>query len=117
MHDSIQYIIVALKAARISKGLSQRALSDKTGISQSHISKIEKGLVDLQLSSFILIARVLDLEPMLVPRNSVAMFQTLLSGNKKNRGQQIPVYRLDEEELMNNSNGLRSKLSYQNQSF
>lgn len=36
-------IINALKKGREAKGLSQRALSARTGVPQSHISKIESG--------------------------------------------------------------------------
>ncbi|SDG97374.1 helix-turn-helix domain-containing protein [Pelagibacterium luteolum] len=61
----------ALKEARARKGLSQRALGELTGLPQSHISKIESGAVDLQLSSLVQLARVLDLEVRLVPRKAV----------------------------------------------
>jgi transcriptional regulator with XRE-family HTH domain len=64
-------IIEALKAARTRKGLSQRALSQLVGMPQSHISKIEAGGVDLQLSSLTELARVLELELRLVPRRAV----------------------------------------------
>ena len=43
-----EHIIAALKAARQEKGLSQRELSAKAGVPQSHISKIERGAVDLR---------------------------------------------------------------------
>lgn len=61
-------IIGALKAAREAKGLSQRDLSAKIGVPQSHISKIESGGSDLKLSSLVELARALDLELALVPR-------------------------------------------------
>lgn len=64
-------IIEALKAARTKKGLSQRALSQLVGMPQSHISKIEAGQVDLQLSSLTELARVLELELRLVPRKAL----------------------------------------------
>lgn len=64
-------IIEALKAARAHKGLSQRALAQLAGMPQSHISKIEAGQVDLQLSSLTELARVLELELRLVPRRAV----------------------------------------------
>lgn len=64
-------IAEALKEARGRKGLSQRALGELAGLPQSHISKIESGAVDLQLSSLVQLARVLDLEVRLVPRKAV----------------------------------------------
>jgi len=55
-------IIRELKQAREAKGLSQRALSQRTHVPQSHISKIESGGTDIRLSSLIELARALDLE-------------------------------------------------------
>lgn len=75
-----------LKAAREKKGLSQRALSEKAGVPQSHISKIENGAVDLRLSSLVELARVLDLELMLVPRKFVSAVQSIV----RNRNNQLP---------------------------
>ena len=74
------HIIAALKAAREERGLSQRELSAKAGVPQSHISKIEQGAVDLQLSSLIELARVLDLEIMSVPRRLVPAVQAIVRG-------------------------------------
>jgi transcriptional regulator with XRE-family HTH domain len=70
MNESIQHIARQIKEAREAKGLSQRALSKKVGIPQSHISKIENGAVNLQLSSLIELTRVLGLELMLVPKEA-----------------------------------------------
>lgn len=64
-------IAEALRAAREAKGLSQRALGERAGAPQSHISKVENGLVDLRVSSLVAIARAVDLELVLVPRRSV----------------------------------------------
>ena len=52
-----QGIIDTLKSARTAKGLSQRALSERTGVPQSHISKIEGGGTDIRLSSLTELAR------------------------------------------------------------
>jgi predicted transcriptional regulator len=57
MAYSTEQMVKELKAAREAKGLSQRALSELVGVPQSHISKIERGGVDLRLSSFVEIAR------------------------------------------------------------
>ena len=70
MNESIAHIALQIKEAREAKGLSQRALSKKVGIPQSHISRIENGAVNLQLSSLIELARVLELELMLVPKKA-----------------------------------------------
>ena len=64
-------IIRELKEAREAKGLSQRDLSARIGVPQSHISKIESGRSDIRLSSQIEFARALDLDLMLVPRAAV----------------------------------------------
>jgi transcriptional regulator with XRE-family HTH domain len=50
-------VIAALRTAREAKGLSQRALSARTGVPQSHISKIETGGTDIRLSSLVELAR------------------------------------------------------------
>jgi HTH-type transcriptional regulator / antitoxin HipB len=85
-----------IKAARKKKGLSQKSLGIKVGIPQSHISKIEQGKVDLQTSSLIQLARVLDLELMLVPRQHITAVQALeLPAEGRDS---IPAYRLDKEE-------------------
>jgi transcriptional regulator with XRE-family HTH domain len=71
MTYATQDIFDALKSAREAKGLSQRAVSARTGVPQSHISKIESGGADIRLSSLIELARALDLELKLVPRKAV----------------------------------------------
>jgi transcriptional regulator with XRE-family HTH domain len=76
------HILAALKAARTEKGLSQRELSKEAGVPQSHISKIEAGAVDLQLSSLIEIARALDLEVLTVPRKLVPAVRAIVRSNE-----------------------------------
>lgn len=67
-----------LRNAREKKGLSQRDLSAASGVPQSHISKIEKGGVDMRLSSLTELARALDLEMTLVPRPAVPAVQSIV---------------------------------------
>ena len=76
------HILAALKAARTEKALSQRELSKQAGVPQSHISKIEAGVVDLQLSSLIEIARALDLEVITVPRKLVPAVQAIVRSDE-----------------------------------
>ena len=50
----------ALSAARAKKGLSQKALSEATGIDQSDISKIERGVANPSVSTLSRLAEALD---------------------------------------------------------
>jgi transcriptional regulator with XRE-family HTH domain len=72
-----QPIIETLIAARLRAGLSQSTLGAKVGLAQSHISKIERGAVDVQTSSLVELARALGLELMLVPAQLVPAVQAL----------------------------------------
>ncbi len=78
MSYTTAYFTNTLRAARERKGLSQRELSQKVGLPQSHISKIENGTIDLRLSSLVALAHVLDLEPTLVPRKEVGEWRDVL---------------------------------------
>ncbi len=71
-------ILRSLREARQRKGLSQRELSAKSGVPQSHISKIENGDVDLRVSSLVALARVLDLELELVPKKTVPAVKSIV---------------------------------------
>lgn len=71
MGVKIDEIAADIRAARQVKALTQKELGQRVGLPQSHISKIEKGAVDLQLSSLVEIARALDLEVKLVPRKAL----------------------------------------------
>ena len=64
-------ILQTLRGARELSGLSQRDLSARIGVPQSHISKIESGATDLRLSSLVEFARALDYELFLVPRKTL----------------------------------------------
>ena len=102
MSYETEHIANTLKAARESKGLSQRGLSAKSGVPQGHISKIERGTVDLRLTSLVALARVLDLELVLVPRRSVSAVQSIVRSSARGtppEGQTLgPAYVLDEDD-------------------
>ena len=97
MKFSVENIATVLREARRRKKLSQRQLGEKIGIPQSHISRIEKGEVDLQASSLIELSRALDLELMLLPRQLVPSMKILQSAFVKQEMSSLPAYRLDEE--------------------
>jgi len=94
-------IIHSLKKARAAAGLSQRALAGRVGLTQAHISRIESGLVDLQISTLAELAHALGLEVRFLPRATVplvdALVRTLTSPGDApppNR----PLYLIDEED-------------------
>ncbi len=78
MKYQLQDIADQLKKARETRGISQRALSEIAGVPQSHLSKIENGNVDIRLSSLIEIARALDLEIQLIPKQAVPAVTTVV---------------------------------------
>ena len=87
-------IIQRLKSARLEKGLTQTELGKKLGLPQSHISKIEQGLTNPQLSTVRDMARILDLELTLVPRPLVPAVRSLLTGENTEE----PRWQPDEKE-------------------
>lgn len=64
-------LIAQTREIREASGVSQRALGERAGLTQSHISQIERGKMEPGLSSFIDMTRALDMELMLVPKKLV----------------------------------------------
>lgn len=77
MTYATEQIAASLKDARENKGLSQRELSKRSGVPQSHISKIETNGVDLRLSSLTSLAHALDLELALIPRKAAPAVRSI----------------------------------------
>jgi HTH-type transcriptional regulator/antitoxin HipB len=78
MRESIKPIADSLKTARTRKSLTQRELGERVGIAQGRLSRIESGAVDLRVSSLLELARALDLEPMLIPRQLVPTIRAIV---------------------------------------
>ncbi|MAF27742.1 MAG: transcriptional regulator [Croceicoccus sp.] len=94
-----EQIAASLKTARLAKGLTQKELGRRVGMPQSHISKIESGGVDLQLSSLTELSRALDLEVKLVPRAAVVALESVLrTVGSPTSSPPVPAYRLSEGE-------------------
>ncbi len=74
-------ILDQLRSARQDAGVSQRELSRRTGITQSHISQTESGRSEAGLSTVIQMARALDLELMLVPKKLVPAVEGIIGRN------------------------------------
>jgi transcriptional regulator with XRE-family HTH domain len=91
MTTDLMPIAGTLRGAREAKGLTQRALAERAGVPQSHISRIESGAVDLQTSSLIQLARALDLELSLVPRQIVPAVDALARSSAAGRKGLEPV--------------------------
>ena len=68
----------ALRDARSRKGWSQRDVSDRMKLTQAQLSRIESGASDIRLATFVELARVLDLEPVLVPRSALSGVNAVL---------------------------------------
>ena len=100
MSYATEDVVSTLRTAREAKGLSQRELSAKSGVPQGHISKIENGAVDLRVSSLIALARILDLELLLVPRKSVSAVQSIARSVAAGVSTESvrPAYSLDEDD-------------------
>ncbi len=66
-----------IRKAREAKELTQSDLGRRIGQPQSAISRIERG-GDIRLSTLLELARVLELEPILVPKHLVPAVQALV---------------------------------------
>ena len=99
-----EQILESLREARVRKGFSQRELSARSGVPQSHISKIESGSVDLRISSLIALARVLDLELLVAPKKSVPAIKSIIRSGQGINGisgegePMSPAYQLEEDD-------------------
>ncbi|XIE09854.1 helix-turn-helix domain-containing protein (plasmid) [Rhizobium ruizarguesonis] len=67
-----------MRAAREAKNMSQRELSARSGLTQSHISQIERGTMEPGLSSLVDVARALDLEIVLAPKKRMPAIGNIL---------------------------------------
>ncbi len=103
-----EQIAALLKEARETKGLSQRELAKRSGVPQSHISKIEANGVDLRVSSLAALAHALDLAITLIPRKAAPAVHAIVrstAGQGRQNGLPIskPAYSLDDEEEDDNA--------------
>lgn len=78
MESRTRALTDALREARGRKGWSQRDVSDRMKLTQAQLSRIESGASDVRLATFVELARVLDLEPVLVPRSALSGVNAVL---------------------------------------
>ena len=87
-----EHILVMLRQERKNMHMSQTELANRTSLSQNHISNIETGKIDPLSSTLIEIARALELEPVFVPRQMLAMIKAQLARPDSRQ----PLYRPDD---------------------
>ena len=66
-----------LRDARLRRHLSQQELASKLGLRQRQISDLERATIDPRLSTLQNVARALDLELMLIPRQLISAAEGL----------------------------------------
>lgn len=97
MVAGIKEIAASIKEARLAKSLTQKELGQRVGLPQSHISRIENGDVDLQLSSLAELARALDLEIKLVPRKALRAVEGAVKAHGPANATHRAVAKLNEQ--------------------
>ncbi len=95
-----------LRDARGRKGWSQRDVSDRMRLTQAQLSRIENGASDVRLATFVELARLLDLEPVLVPRTALSGVTAVLK--ELEAGQEARTVRGAANSLVQIARGLRS---------
>ena len=73
-----------LRAVREAKGIRQSELARTIGMDPGHLSRIESGQSNPNIATLTEIARALELEIMLVPRENVPAVRAMASRRKAN---------------------------------
>lgn len=73
-----EHLIRQLRTAHEAQKMSQRELSARSGLTQSHISQIERGTMEPGLGSLVDVARALDLEIVLAPKKLMPAIRNIL---------------------------------------
>ncbi|MBY3537372.1 helix-turn-helix transcriptional regulator [Rhizobium laguerreae] len=76
-----EHITQQIRATREARNMSQRELSARSGLTQSHISQIERGTMEPGLSSLVDVARALDLEVVLAPKKLMPAIGNILGSS------------------------------------
>jgi transcriptional regulator with XRE-family HTH domain len=87
-----------LREARAHKGLTQGALAASLGLHQRQISDLERTKVDTRLSTLQNVARALDLELVLIPRQLISTVQSLQRSDRASAAASRPLYALEDPE-------------------
>jgi transcriptional regulator with XRE-family HTH domain len=80
---AVRQLAQTLREARLARGLSQRDLAERAHVGQSRLARIEAGAADLRASTLMQLARALDLEVVLAPRQVLPAVQALTERPRK----------------------------------
>lgn len=91
-----------LRATREAMGLTQRDVSEITGIAPSNLSNLESGDVDFQISTLTRILDAMGMDLAFVPRNAPMSLQEVLdqSSRGRERLESVGVTPSDPEERL-----------------
>lgn len=111
MTISMKELTRELKLARERKGFSQRSYAQRINIPQGRLSKIENGLIDIRASNLLELARSLDFELMLIPRQIVPMVNSLIREVYQSETglEDKPLYSLDDKASYEDQEGENSE--------
>ncbi len=87
----IEELIKVLVDARKGRGISQMELARRTGIKQGNLSRIENSQGDPLTGNLVELARALDFEPMLIPKQYVPAVLAIISDANEDASE-IPAY-------------------------
>jgi transcriptional regulator with XRE-family HTH domain len=105
--DTSMGLSEALREARLKRPFTQQELADKLGLRQGQISDLERATKDPRLSTIQNVARALDLEVMLVPRQLITAVQGVLRGGA--HWAKRPMYSLGNETDNSPHDGLEAR--------
>ncbi len=90
-------LILKIVDARKARRLSQAELARRVGIKQGNLSRIESGQSDIRVGSLVELARVLNFELMLIPKQYVPAVTSMVSGTSKDAAT-TPAYGLTADD-------------------
>lgn len=101
--DNSQSLSKVLRDARLNRHLTQQELARKLGLRQRQISDLERAAMDPRLSTFLDVARALDLELMLIPRHLISAVEGLQHAGSDSAKR--PMYALGDDDAESDPGG------------
>lgn len=86
MNYKTEDLALQIRQAREKAAMSQRDLSARSGVTQSHISQIESGKLSPGIGTMVDIGRALELELIFVPKRSMSAVNSLIQDTPSRRG-------------------------------